>query len=85
MSFKKVEDLEIGDMVDLSTCPYMKENPMAEFEYARVLYKEVEHYLHDENKIESVLICYDGLDNVSYQAGIELGFKEKPRNIARPR
>jgi len=36
-TLKKVSDLEVGDKVDLESCPFLNCHPMAEFEYAEVV------------------------------------------------
>ena len=58
---KKVEDLVIGDRVDLQSCPYLKDHPFAEFEYAQVA------YFNDEGS--AIVIGYDGIDHVGYPKG----------------
>jgi hypothetical protein len=39
---KKIKDLVEGDMVDLSSCPYLHDHPQAEWEYAEVVQIKVE-------------------------------------------
>ena len=51
---KKVEDLQVGDLVDLQSCPYLNNQPSAEFEYAEVC--EVQ-----QETPGCVAVYYDGM------------------------
>ena len=66
---KKVEDLVIGDKVDLETCPYLKGHPTAEYEYADVASVDLSTRGH-------VVICYEGIDAVDYPVGLVLGVRD---------
>lgn len=59
---KKVEELTVGDRVDLASCPYLKNHPTAEHEYARVSYleRETEHCF---------VVGYEGIDHIGYPVG----------------
>ncbi len=63
---KNVEDLIVGDRVDLSTCPFLKGHHMAEFEYGTVVHVQLE-------APDCVVIAYDGVDHVGYAFGTQLG------------
>lgn len=68
----KVEDLKEGDKVDLESCPYLKNHPTAEYEYAEVCYVNRE----SDN---CVAVGYEGMDEVGYQAGTILKIYPKPK------
>lgn len=61
---KTVETIVVGDRVDLQSCPYLKDHPSAEFEYAQVT------YVSDEGS--AIVIGYDGIDHVGYPKGTNL-------------
>lgn len=67
----KVEDLKEGDLVDLSSCPFLKNHPSAEFEYATVGFVE-------EETPNCILVGYDGIDHVGYPKGTELLVADRP-------
>lgn len=62
---KKVEDLIEGDLVDLSSCPFLKNHPSATFEYAQVV-------LVEQETPDCVVIGYEGVDHVGYKVGTVL-------------
>lgn len=64
-SKKRVEDLVVGDLVDLQTCPYLKDRPIAQDVYGEVAYTERE-------TADCVVIGYEGIDHVGYPAGTVL-------------
>lgn len=66
---KKVEDLVIGDKVDLESCPYLKRHPMAEHEYAVVVSVGLGSLGH-------VVIGYEGINPVEYPVGLVIGVRE---------
>lgn len=59
---KTVESLKPGDLVDLESCPYMRDYPTAEFEYAQVVSVERE-------SANCVAVLYEGIDLVGYPVG----------------
>lgn len=62
---KKVEDLVVGDRVDLESCPYLKDHASAKSEYALVAHVERE-------SPECVVIGYEGIDHIGYPIGTNL-------------
>lgn len=81
-ALKKVEDLVVGNRVDLTSCPYLNKHPSADSEFAYVA--------HIDSNIEGqpgvVVIGYEGLDHVGYPAGTELKVrvpKDVPDPVAR--
>ena len=62
---KKVTAIKEGDRVDLSSCPYLKSHPSAEYEYAEVT--EVERETPD-----CIVIYYEGIDGIGYPIDQEL-------------
>ena len=62
---KKAKDIKVGDMVDLSSCPYLNKHASADFEYAEVV--EVE-----QETPNCTRISYDGIDSVGYKPDQEL-------------
>lgn len=77
MAAKNVEDLMIGDKVDLESCPYLKEHPTAQFEYAEV------NYVRREN-IACMVIGYEGIDHIGYKTGTQLEVQDAPSTSPRP-
>lgn len=59
---KKVEDLVAGNRVDLQSCPFLKDHPSAETEFAVVT--DVARETPD-----CVTVAYEGIDCVGYQVG----------------
>lgn len=62
---KRVEDLAEGDLVDLESCPFMSNHPMAGEQYAEVS-------LVEQETPACVLISYEGIDHVGYPTGTVL-------------
>lgn len=61
---RKVEDLKVGDRVDLLMCPYLKDHAIANTLYDWALITEVEH----ESEV-SILISYDSIGQIGYIKG----------------
>jgi hypothetical protein len=59
---KAVSDLQVGDYVDLASCPYLKGHTSAQFEYAQVAHVEKE-------TPTCRVIGYDGIDHIGYPVG----------------
>lgn len=55
-----VSELREGDLVDLESCPYLKDHPTAPFEFATV--SSVENETPD-----CIAIGYEGIDTVGYK------------------
>lgn len=73
---KKVEELTVGDRVDLASCPYLKNHPTAEHEYARVSYIE--------NATEQCFVVgYAGIDRIGYPVGTILEVRT-PKDVPDP-
>jgi hypothetical protein len=68
---RRVADLAINDMVDLTSCPYQRNHPMAGMVYGVVAHKEVED-------AKTVVIGYEGIDHVGYPADTVLTVKPEP-------
>lgn len=66
---RKVEELVIGDKVDLETCPYPKGHPTAETEYAAVVSVDL-------STRGCVVIGYEGIDAMAYPVGLVLGVRD---------
>jgi hypothetical protein len=62
---KQVETLIVGNLVDLTSCPYLKRHSSADFEYARVVYVQRE-------SLDCVVIGYEGIDHIGYPVGTVL-------------
>lgn len=62
---RKVQDLVLGDLVDLASCPYLKKHPTAEFQFA-----EVAHVKRETDTC--VVIGYEGIDHIGYPVDTEL-------------
>lgn len=62
---KRVEDLVVGDRVDLESCPYLSSHNSAKFEYAEVAFVERETR-------DCVVIGYEGIDHIGYPVGTVL-------------
>lgn len=77
MATKKVEDLVIGDKVDLESCPHLKDHPTAQFEYAEVVHVERE-------TPDCVVIGYEGIDHIGYKVGTLLAVESVPTASPRP-
>ena len=73
---KKVEDLAVGNRVDLTSCPYLKNHPSADCEYALVA--DVERETPD-----CVVVGYEGIDHIGYQVGTVLQART-PRDVPDP-
>ena len=71
-----VEDLKIGSLVDLASCPFLKNHPSADMQYA-----EVAHVGREGNGC--VVIGYEGIDHVGYAAGTVLTIRT-PRDVPDP-
>jgi len=65
----KVEDLKIGDRVDLTTCPYLKDDPSAEFEWAVVAGVKKE-------TSTCIMVMYEDIDWVCYPIGTILRIRD---------
>jgi hypothetical protein len=65
MEKETVENLKAGDLVDLESCPFLKDEPTAFSEYAEVSFVERETE-------DCVLVGYEGIDHVGYALGTEL-------------
>ncbi len=63
---KQVEDLVTGDLVDLETCPFLKHDPLAPYEYGRVDSVEL------EDNGNCVVVYYENFSATGYPAGTEL-------------
>lgn len=59
---KKVEDLVVGNRVDLVSCPFLKNHPSAASEYGLVAHVEQE-------TPDCVAIGYEGIDHIGYPVG----------------
>ena len=73
MESKAVEDLKEGDFVDLSSCPYLKDHPTAEFEYATVAAVVVGEPSGEFRN--TVMVTYEGVDDVYYPLGTKVMVK----------
>lgn len=62
---KKVEDLVVGNRVDLVSCPFLKKHPSAASEYGLVVHVERE-------TPDCVVIGYEGIDHIGYPVGTVL-------------
>jgi len=69
MTNVRVENLHPGDRVDLLSCPYLKTDPSAEFEWAVVdaVIRETDN---------CVVVIYDSLDEVGYPVGTVLKVRD---------
>lgn len=65
MSNVRVENLKPGDRVDLTSCPYLKDDPSAEFEWA-----VVDAVVRETN--DCIVVTYESLDEVGYPIGTML-------------
>lgn len=65
---RRVSDLAINDMVDLTSCPYLRNHAMAGMVYGVVAHKEIE----DPN---TVVIGYEGIDHIGYPVDTVLHVK----------
>lgn len=62
---KRVTDLQLDDLVDLSSCPFLKKHPSAQFEYGQVV--------HIERETDAcIVIGYEGIDHIGYPVETEL-------------
>lgn len=68
---RRVSDLAINDMVDLTSCPFLRTHAMAGVVYGVVAHKEIE----DAN---TVVIGYEGIDHIGYPADTMLHVKPDP-------
>lgn len=73
---RRVEDLVAGSRVDLLSCPFLKNHPMADSEYALVAHVERE-------TPECVVVDYDGIDSVGYPVGTVLQVRA-PKDVSDP-
>jgi hypothetical protein len=73
---KKVEDLAVGNRVDLTSCPYLKNHSSADCEYALVVYVERE-------TPDCVVVGYEGIDHIGYQVGTVLQVRT-PKDVPDP-
>lgn len=64
-----VLDLRVGDLVDLESCPYLWDHPMAKFDYGVV-------YQVGHETPECVVVWYEGIDAVGYPTGTILEVRE---------
>lgn len=55
----RVQNVRIGDAIDLESCPYLRNEPIAPYEYGRVERFEIE-------TPDCVVIGYEGIDEVGY-------------------
>lgn len=65
---RRVSDLAINDMVDLTSCPYLRNHAMAGMVYGVVAHKEVE-------VPNTVVIGYEGIDHIGYPVDTVLHVK----------
>lgn len=76
---KKVEELVVGNRVDLESCPYLNKHSSAASEFAYVA--------HTDNNIDGhpgvVVIGYEGIDHVGYPVGTELQVRV-PKDVPDP-
>jgi len=56
---RRVAELAINDMVDLTSCPYLRNQAMAGMVYGVVAHKDVDHP-------NTVVIGYEGIDHIGY-------------------
>ena len=63
-------ELQEGDMLDLESCPYTKNNPMAEFEYCYI------NYVKHESET-CVAVGIEGVDEVGYDPNQCLRIKRR--------
>jgi hypothetical protein len=61
----KVTDIKEGMKADLESCPYLKNHPTAEYEYAEVSFVQRE-------TPDCMVIGYEGIDPVGYPVNTEL-------------
>lgn len=73
---KKVEDLVLGNRVDLKSCPFLNNHPIAESEYAVVTYIE-------RAMPGCVVIGYEGIDHVGDQLGTSVQVRA-PKDVPDP-
>lgn len=71
-----VENIKIGDRIDLASCPFLKNHPTADFQYA-----EVAHVQHETDNC--VVVGYEGIDHIGYATGTTLQVKQ-PKNVPDP-
>ncbi|MBC8738545.1 hypothetical protein F6X40_17435 [Paraburkholderia sp. UCT31] len=62
---RNVEDLVVGNRVDLESCPFLQNHPTADSEYAVVAHV-------DRETPDCVVIGYEGIDRVGYPLGTVL-------------
>jgi len=74
---KMVEDLVVGNRVDLTSCPYLKGHSSADCEYALVAHVERE-------TPDCVVVGYEGIDHIGYQVGTVLQVRT-PKNVPDPK
>lgn len=67
---KNVEDLALGDLIDLESCPYLKGHSSAPFEFAQVAHVERETQ-------DCVVIGYEGIDHIGYPVGTVLQVRQQ--------
>lgn len=67
--YKKAAELIVGDLVDLTSCPYLYGHPSAKLSYARV--ESVEQV---ESRLSGMVIAvqYENLGDVDYAPGQSL-------------
>jgi hypothetical protein len=65
---RRVAELAINDMVDLTSCPYLRNQAMAGMVYGVVAHKDVDHP-------NTVVIGYEGIDHIGYPADTVLTVK----------
>lgn len=68
-----VEDVREGDLVDLESCPYLSDDPTAEFELATVV-----EVVRETSTI--VFIGYDVGRSAGYEVGTRLRVMRNPAN-----
>lgn len=74
---KKVEDLVVGNRVDLVSCPFLGNHPSAGNEYGLVA--------HVEREVpDCVVVGYDGIDHIGYQVGTVLQVRT-PKDVPDPK
>lgn len=73
---KKVEDLAVGNRIDLASCPYLKSHSSADCEYALVAHVERE-------TPDCVVVGYEGIDHIGYQVGTVLQVRT-PQDVPDP-
>lgn len=64
-AIRQVERLREGDLVDLASCPYLKNHPSAEFQFA-----QVSQVLQETP--QCTVVYYEDIDAIGYPVGTTL-------------